>query len=602
MSPLISLQAVTKSYTTRPLFDEISLVISEGERLALIGSNGSGKSTLLKIMAGLEHPDSGEVTPRRHLRVGYVAQNDTLPEDGTVGEILAEAAAADHRETQSLVARYIGIGGFLGRDQQVSSLSGGWKKRLCITRELIKEPELLLLDEPTNHLDIGSILWLEEVITNASFASLFVSHDRYFIEEVSQRVVELDRRFPKGFLSVPGSYSDFLMVRNDFLEQMQSYKESLSNKVRNEVEWLKRGARARTTKAKGRITEAHRLINELKGIDLRSDKARFEFTSTGRKSKELIKAEGISKSLGGRTLFRKLDFLLSPGTRLGVVGNNGSGKTTLLKTLLGQLKPDEGKVTQSWELRVVYFDQARQQLDKDQTLKAALCHDGDAVVFNNREVHVSSWAKRFLFNTDQLQQPIRNLSGGEQARVLVARLMLQPADVLILDEPTNDLDIPTLEVLEETLCEFEGAVILVTHDRFMLDRVSTSVVGLSGDGRATVFADYTQWEVMHEEEKNSPKAAPTKEDKASRAQKSAAAKKKLSYAERLDLEKIEHKILEAEKNVSSLQNGMNDPKIVADHLALQGHFNKLSTAEKDVERLYARWHELETKKKEQDEG
>ena len=600
MLPLLSLQAVTKIFSARPLFEEISLVVAEGEKVALIGPNGAGKSTLLKTIVGAEHLDGGEISFRKGLRLAHVAQQDNLPREGTVFEILSAALSGNEEQSEARVSVCMGRGGFFDKNQPVSSLSGGWRKRLAILCALIQEPELLLLDEPTNHLDIDSIIWLEEQITAADFAVLFISHDRYFIESVAQRVVELDRRYPKGYLSVDGRYSDFISTRLMFLEQLQSYRDALANRVRFEAAWLKQGAKARTTKAKGRIKEAHRLMEELEGIDLQKRRAQLEFAASGRKSKELLKVEGLGKAFGDRRLFKDFTLTLSPGSRLGVVGSNGSGKTTLLRTLLGEIPPDRGTVWHAPQLRSAFFDQNRKQLNPKQTLLQALCNSGDAVSFNGRQLHVTSWARRFLFRPEQFTLPVGELSGGEQARLLIAQLMLLPADLLVLDEPTNDLDISTLEVLEEALTEFAGAVILVTHDRYLLDRVSTSVVGLPGNGRALIFADYTQWEICRDDE-----AREAKEVKALKQRKAGAAEqissprpRKLTYAERLELGVIEEKIMEAEARFEFLQKQMSDPVIAADAVRLKTLCEELNHSQQQVEAVYARWHELEQKQAE----
>jgi ABC transport system ATP-binding/permease protein len=596
MLPLLSIQSVTKSFGVRTLFEEISVVLSEKEKVGLIGPNGSGKTTLLRIIAGLDQPDSGEVAVRKHLRVGYVPQHDNLPADGTVADALYHELPSDVSQPGALVASCLTRAGFNDQQQPVTALSGGWRKRLAIARALLCDPELLLLDEPTNHLDIDGVLWLEDLLHKMKCTVLFISHDRYFLENTAERVVELDRRYPKGFLSVTGRYSDFLATRAEFLDQLQSYRESLANKVRREVEWLRQGAKARTTKAKGRIKEAGRLIDELSGLSSAAQNANLEFSASGRKSKELIKTEKLSKALGGRTLFNNLDFLLAPRDRVGIVGSNGSGKTTLLRTLLKELPPDQGSVWHAQHLRVAFFDQSREQLNPEETLLKALCNEGDAVVFNGKEIHVSGWARRFLFSTAQLGLKVSQLSGGEQARLLIARLMLLPADVLVLDEPTNDLDISTLEVLEESLRDFAGGVLLVTHDRYMLDRVCTSVLGLAGNGRAECYADYRQWELVHEVQparEKQRKVAPTPPAESCPVSEKS---KGLSYSERLELQGIEQKILDAETVVEKLQVELCDPAISGAPEKLRANCEKLSAAQRAVDDLFARWHELESKK------
>ena len=360
----------------------------------------------------------------------------------------------------------------------------------------MQAPDILFLDEPTNHLDIDGILWLEKLLQTAPFACVVVSHDRFFLENVVNDMAELNRIYPEGLFRVEGNYSRFLEKKEEFLEAQSRQQEALANRVRREVEWLRRRPKARTGKSRARIDEAGRMMAELADVSARNatGTAQVDFTASDRRTKRLIAAEGIAKQMAGRTLFGDLSFVLRPGTRLGLLGLNGTGKTTLLRILNGEIGPDAGSIERADALRIVYFDQGREQLDLSQPLRDGLGARGDFVIFRDRPIHVAGWAKRFLFGAEQIDRPMASLSGGEQARVLIARLMLQPADVLLLDEPTNDLDIPTLEVLEENLSEFPGALVLVTHDRFLLDRVSNALLGLDGQGGATFYADYWQWE------------------------------------------------------------------------------------------------------------
>jgi ATP-binding cassette subfamily F protein uup len=594
MALLESCTALSKSFSSRTLFENISLGISEGERLGLIGRNGSGKTTLLKILSGRLEPDSGSVSMRRATRVGYVPQEAVFPPGKTVAEIVAEPIAAEHLDDLERAARLnttLGRAGFTDGSAIAESLSGGWKRRLAIARELASQPDILFLDEPTNHLDLEGIIWLERLLATASFASVIVSHDRYFLDNVVNDMAEIGRAYPEGILRVEGSYSHFLEKKEEFLAAQSSRQESLANKVRREREWLSRGAKARTGKSKARADEAGRLIRELSGLEARADKgaARIDFTATGRRTKRLVTVENMAAEMGGRTLFRNLSFALAPGARLGLLGANGAGKSTLLRVLAGELQPSEGSCERAMALRVVYFDQAREQLDASETLREGFGAHGDTVIFRDQPIHVAGWAKRFLFDAAQLDRPISSLSGGEQARVLIARLMLQPADLLLLDEPTNDLDIPTLEVLEESLLDFPGAVVLVTHDRYLLDRVSTAILGLDGQGGAQLFADYWQWE----QAQSAPK--PSKAEKAAAPKSCAAGKKKLSYLEAREWEGMEARILKAEQAADALRAEMQSPEAVSDGPRLAACYQRLQAAEREVEALYERWAELEGK-------
>ena len=602
MTPLLSAQGISKAFSARALFQNISFGINEGERIGVIGPNGSGKSTLLKILAGRDTPDSGLVSARRRLRIGYVAQEDEFPPEATVLQILTDALADLPMET---VERDLQITltltkvGFPDRDQRAADLSGGWRKRLAIAREIIRDPELLLLDEPTNHLDLEGILWLEDLLQTASFACLLISHDRFFLERVATRLIELNKAYPEGYLSVEGAYSDFLEKKDAFLDAQQQRQHTLAGQVKREVEWLRRGAPARTTKAKGRIESAGNLINELAEVKYRNAQNRsadIDFSATNRKTKELLVAKDVKKCMGARLLFDDVNVVLSPGVRLGLLGPNGSGKTTLLKVLSDALPADGGTVQKADGLRIVLFDQNREQLDRKVSLRNALSPNSDNVTFNEGSMHVSAWARRFLFQAGQLDMPVGSLSGGEQARVLIARLMLRPADLLILDEPTNDLDIPTLEVLEQSLLEFPGALILVTHDRYLLDRISTTLLALDGKGGADFYADYSQWEAKQTAPPVSELAESNQNPKSKIQNPKLPAGRRLSTAEQRELQNMETIIMAAEERVSELQTEMQQPEIVADYQKLKTIMDSIHEAEQKVAALYARWEELEARK------
>ena len=605
MALLLNCESLGKSYGARTLFKDISISFDDAERTGLIGPNGAGKSTLLRILAGREHYDSGSIIARRRLRLGYLPQEDQFPAaaDATVEQVMLAALDAeridDERERLTRVQVQLGKTGFERLDQPVASLSGGWRKRLALARELIRMPDLLLLDEPTNHLDLEGILWLEELLSNAPFAFLLVSHDRYFLENVTNRVVELNRTYANGYLGVNGSYSDFLAKREEYLEAQSAQQQALASRVRREVEWLRRGAKARTTKAKGRIGQAGQMMRDLADLKARNAQAggvEIDFAATPRQTRKLLVARDVSKRMGDRMLFEHVNLVLSPGMKLGLLGPNGSGKSTLIRILSGELDADAGQVWRAEGLRIVQFSQGRRQLDKGQTLRTALSPGGEMLVYRGSPMHVSGWARKFLFRTDQLDMPVGELSGGEQSRVLIADMVRQPADLLILDEPTNDLDIASLEVLEESLVDFPGALVLVTHDRFMLDRISTEILALDGKGNGRPFASLDQWQTARDEQtRRDAAAAKAATAKQAVVKTSTATKKKLTWNEQRELEGMEERILAAEEALHAQQQRMEDPAVLADHVMLRDVCTRVDEAQRLVQSLYERWQELEAR-------
>ena len=595
--PIINAQKISKAFGAKPLFEDVSISVSEGDRIGLIGHNGSGKSTLLRILAGTEQPDTGNVAVRKRLQLCYVEQDSVFGAGVSVRKAVERAlersltADAAHR---AHFAEVLGRAGFEDLEVEASTLSGGWQKRLAIVEALVQAPDVLLLDEPTNHLDLAGIEWLEELLEEAQFACVVISHDRYFLENVATDMAELSRVYPDGLLRVRGNYSTFLEKKEEFLHAQSKRQEALENLVHSEIEWLRRGAKARTRKSKARIDKAGELINELAGLNerTRSATAQIDFSATDRKTKRLIELQDVTCEIGGRKLFEDLSFVVAAGMRVGVVGPNGSGKTTLLRMLRGDVAPVRGEIQRADWLRVVYFDQSR-QLDGSVTLRRALAPEGDSVIYQDRVIHVASWSAKFLFTSEQLGQPVERLSGGERARVLIAQLMLQPADVLLLDEPTNDLDIPTLEILEESLLEFRGSLVLVTHDRYLLDRVSNVVLGLDGAGGAERFADYAQWELWQEERKRAGRAVAS--ERAGVVEVSEQVPKKLSYLEAREYAGMEQRILEAEEKLQSKKAELENPAIASDGPKLVAAHAEMEAAQKDLDMLYARWVELEEK-------
>jgi len=600
MPPILNAQGLTKAFGATALFREISFTVSDGERIGLIGPNGAGKSTLLKVLAGIEDADAGDVAVRRRARVGYVEQESNFAEGVTVRRVLEAALARAHvaeGEREGRLRETAGRVGFPDLNAEASTLSGGWRKRLAIAEAVVGHLDVLLLDEPTNHLDLEGIEWLEGLLNEGDFACVLVSHDRYFLENVATEIVELNRVYADGLLRVKGTYSKFLEGREAYLEAQSKLQDALRNRVKTEVEWLRRGPKARATKAKARIDNANELIGQLKEINARvaTASAGIEFSATERQTKRLIELEDVSIVLGEKKIVEGLNFLITAGMRVGLVGPNGSGKTTLLRLLTGELEASAGVVKKAAGLRIVYFSQTR-ELEEGVTLRRALAPDSDSVVYQGRVVHVASYAAKFLFTSEQLNQPVERLSGGERARVLIAKLMLEPADLLLLDEPTNDLDIATLEILEESLLEYSGALVLVTHDRYMLDRVSTVVLGLDGRGRAETFADYSQWEQWRGIKSGELNAAPGMKTVASvPAATAGVGKKKLSYLEAREFAGIEAAVEVAEQRLRLAKETVEDPAVAVDAARLTEALAEMDAAQDEMDRLFARWAELTEK-------
>ena len=614
MCALLSGQGLAKAFGAQTLFTGVSLGVDRGDRVGLIGPNGSGKSTLLRILCGLEPADSGTVALQKLARTAYLAQEDVFDDTASCADNLLAAAAdldMDEAERYSRVLAVLSRARFDDPLRPVAELSGGWRKRLAVCRALVGRPDVLVMDEPTNHLDIEGILWLEQLLLAPSAdgpaALLMVSHDRRFLENTVNRVIELAPVYPDGSFQVRGSYADFLEKKADFLVQRQNLEERLANRLRRETEWLRRGPKARATKARYRIEEAGRLQEAFTGVRDRNRAAGqvgISFDGTGRKTKKLLTATGLAKGYGGGPLFTDLDLTLGPGTRLGLLGRNGSGKSTLMRILAAAgdpdgCAPDRGTITLADQVRIVSFDQRRGQLDTTLTLRRALAPGGDSVLYQGQSVHVVSWAKRFLFRPDQLDTPVERLSGGEQARILLARLMLRPADILLLDEPTNDLDIPSLDVLEESLGEFPGALVLVTHDRFLLDRVCTTVLGFNGRGGTGFFADYEQWlEALQAEEQAAQKREKARAAQAPAGTGTAATSRpgRLSYLDQREYDRMEERILAAEARLGELEALMGSERVMADPAQLHRYWEEQQELQEKIGQLYDRWDELEQRR------
>jgi ATP-binding cassette subfamily F protein uup len=580
---------IGKTYSSKPLFQDLSFSIEKGNRIGLIGPNGSGKSTLLKIVAGLVEPDEGKIATQKGLKVAYLAQDPTWPQ----GTTLLGALGGEGVRAQVLLSRF----GFENLETTpVEALSGGMKKRLGLAQVLLDEPDLLLLDEPTNHLDMEGIFFLEEILKNQVQTWVVISHDRTFLEETAQEIVELDPLYEGGlFGTKKGGLKAFLIQKETYLSGLTEQESRLGGKVRREVEWLRQGVEGRRTKSQSRIDEAHRLQERLsqlkKRLNTAATTAKIDFGHSERKTKKLVELKNARVAFGDKTIFDQLSLSLHSGERYGILGPNGSGKSTLLKALGGYLPLDGGQREEAQGLRIVYFDQMRQDLDPTLTVGQTLAPHGDSVIFQGQLVHVASYARRFLFRQEEghLDRRVDRLSGGEKARLLMARLMLTPSDLLLLDEPTNDLDIETLESLEENLISFPGCLMLITHDRALLERVSTSLLGTLGQGAWGSFASIAQWKAAL-----GGKSPSGKNPNIKTQDKKSLSPKKPTYQEQREWEQMESRIEEAEAFLAQKQQAALG--LATDHGALRKATLAIEEAQENLDRLYERWTELEARR------
>ncbi|MCF7806066.1 MAG: ABC-F family ATP-binding cassette domain-containing protein [Simkaniaceae bacterium] len=582
MTLFLNCQSISKAYGSQILFEGLSLSIFSKDRIGLIGPNGAGKSTLMKILAGIETPDEGVVSVKKELRIGYVPQMSHFKDESPVNVLLEALRSSSHlseHEKLIKVETWLTKVGFTGHETSAEKLSGGWKKRLSIAQAMLQDPDVLMLDEPTNHLDLDSICWLEGFVQREVSTFILVSHDRTFLKNITNRMVEINPLYPQGLFSVEGSYDFFLEKKDMFIEGQIQQERSIATKVRRETDWLRQSPKARTTKSNARIDQAHEIFSAYDALKKRNRERNTQigFEGSERQTQKLLVCNNLKKEMDQRILFQNLDITLTAGMKLGLMGSNGSGKTTLMRIFAGELKPDQGTMKPADDLKIVYFDQHRAQLPSHMTLKEALSPGGDFVYFQGKSVHVNGWCKRFLFRPEDLEMPIELLSGGERARLSIARLMLTPADILLLDEPTNDLDIPTLETLEENLMQFPGAVVLISHDRSMLDHICNLFLSLGDPGGSAFYAEYTQWEAALQRSEVK-KEAPIKKPHNDRE-------------ERKEKGRIEKLIEKKEKELVILESQLSEE----DPVKLQEFCEKIAHLKNEINQLFERWAELETK-------
>lgn len=603
MSQLISVNKLSKSFAGKTLFSGVQFGIFEKDRIGFVGPNGAGKSTLLKILAGLEQADAGDVVKRKGLRLAYLPQSPTFKSDETILSALMNAVD-DNYDLLAKAYEYLSKLNLIqfGEDFLAEKLSGGWQKKLAIARELIKDPELFIFDEPTNHLDVTSILWLEEFINDASWASVVITHDRLFLQRISNKIFDLDPQNPNPLIVFSGDYLKYLDEKELLLAGQRAREDRLKNVMARETEWLRRGAKARQTKQKARIERAGDLSSEVKNLAEKNRQRNIdiEFKDAERNPQKLIELKNVTKKLNSRILFEDVNYMVTPKTRLALLGDNGCGKSTLLKVIVGSLQPDSGEVYRAENLKINYFEQTRETLNFNQSVLKNICPEGDYVDFQGQFVFGRSYLERFQFPRQQHDLPVGKLSGGEQARLRIAQMMLQKSQVLILDEPTNDLDLSTLLVLQEALREFNGAVILVTHDRFFMDAVAKDILAFvpvsENENKIEKFSGYFQWEEWfsqweQEQDAKSKKSATISE--AGSTEATPTRKKKLSFKDQHDYETIEAKLQKLEEDLSGKESLMHSAEVMANSKRLEELYKEVSALQGEIERLYNRWSELE---------
>jgi len=607
---LLRLDNVSLAFGSRPLLDHVALQVEPGERVCLIGRNGEGKSSLLRLFAGLAVADDGEVWIRPGARVALLAQDLDSAPDATVGEVVTAGlpAGLDSWEIDHRVAAACSRLG-LELAAQFIALSGGWRRRALLARALVAEPDVLLLDEPTNHLDIAAIEWLEEVMAAYRGALLFVSHDRAFVNRLATRVVELDR----GVLSSwPGNYDDYVVKKTLQLEIEAKANAEFDRKLAQEEVWIRRGVEARRTRNEGRVRALIEMRRERRARRERIGHAGFEIAEANESSRCIFEAERVSVLFGERCIIREFDVRIMRGDRIGIVGPNGAGKSTLLKLLLGELEATSGRLKRGARLEVAYYDQQREQLDLESSV-ADNVNDGNSFVpIAGENRHVSGYLRDFLFRPDQLLTPAKALSGGERNRLLLARLFARPANLLVMDEPTNDLDIDTLDLLEERVAGFDGTLLLVSHDRAFLDRVATNLLVLEGDGRVQEFvggwSDWRAWrderdarlqqqDRLQQRAKPSAIQAATATSFVASTNTTATKRRKLSFKEQREFEAMPQRIEELEARKSELDARVADPTFYSrPQVELRDTLAALQALSTEIETAYDRWAELEAQR------
>ena len=601
---LLRMREVAATIGAEVLFEEVELALEAGERVCVTGRNGAGKSTLLSILAGLREPDAGHVERRSGLRVSLVPQVLPAGIGGFARDVVRQGFAGDtdtdHWEREWRANRALEEAG-IEPDAAFGSLSGGYRRRLLIARALVAEPDLLLLDEPTNHLDIPAIEGLERLAAGFAGGLVFTTHDRAFLERLATRIVEIDRG---RVTSWPGDHANFLRRREDRWEAEEREAERFDRRLASEETWLRRGLTARRTRNMGRLRRLVAMREERRARRVRPDPAglKLGLAEGERSGRRVIEAEDVAFGHAGAPIVEGFSCLVERGDRVGIIGPNGIGKTTLARLLIGDLEPVQGRIRRGTGLRIAYFDQERERLPEDATVKDAVADGGEFLTVHGKSVHVLGYLKDFLFSARRAQEPVRALSGGERNRLLLARLFARPSNLLVLDEPTNDLDIETLDVLEERLAEYDGTLLLVSHDRAFLDHLVTCLFILEGEGRVREHSGgYTDWlawsrDARAKDRADRPAASAARESapRAARGRRGNDRPRRISFSERRELEALPERIEALEGHIAALHERLADPSFYREPSSvIAGARRALGEAEAELEGAFERWSDLE---------
>jgi len=619
--PLVSLERVSIAYGHLPLLDEVALQIDARERVAVIGRNGTGKSTLLKIVSGEAEADAGTVWREPGVRIARLEQDVPLSAHRPVFDVVAEGHTHHNAEDEhwlrehhvDLILSRLNLQG----DAIVDTLSGGWRRRVLLARALVGQPDLLLLDEPTNHLDIDAITWLEDFLASYAGAVLFVTHDRAFLQRLATRIVELDRG---RLTSWPGDYATYVRRKEEALANEAADRARFDKKLAEEEVWLRQGVKARRTRNEGRVRALEAMRAEraarreqLGEVRLQTAVATAQAEQSG---KMVFEIDNVTKAYAGTVVVSHFSARIIRGDRIGLIGPNGVGKTTLLRMLLGEVAPDEGEVRRGANVQTAYYDQQREQLDPERTVFDTVGGGNDTVTVNGRTRHVNAYLRDFLFEPARARSPVKALSGGERNRLLLARLFTRPANVLVLDEPTNDLDLETLELVESELAEWPGTLLLVSHDRAFLDNVVTSTFVFEGDGRVQEYiGGYHEWSQRPGEPQRAQRAQRTRRSQepqrpqssqrtqrqqepqsSQRTQRAPRTERRLSYKEQRELDELPTRIEALEDEQRELNTRIAAPEFYKEaSAAISAALDRLETVDRELSDAYARWHELDSR-------